>query len=106
MAAPSDLSSPIYPVGDAKLSLLDLLRRFSDAQFQLDGVWRLSDLHLKVGEPACYRFDNELVPLQGAAVITAEVMERLLYPMLTGPQIARLGSQPPIDVDAGFELAA
>jgi twitching motility protein PilT len=39
-------------------------------------------------------------------VITAEVMERLVFPMLTAPQIARLRSQPPIDDDAGFELEA
>jgi twitching motility protein PilT len=100
----ADIARPVYAVGEGKLSMLDLLRRFTEAQFQLDGIWRLSDLHLKVGEPACYRFDNALIPLTGASPLTAEILERLLFPLLTESQIAKLRSQPPADVDAGFEL--
>jgi twitching motility protein PilT len=104
MPDPDALSRPVYDVAGAKLSLLDLLRRFTEPQFQHDGVWRLSDLHLKVGEPACYRHDNEVVPLKDAGPITAETMRHLLAPMLTEAQRAGLGSGPPIDVDAGFEV--
>lgn len=99
-----DQQQPVYAVGNRKYSMMDLLRRFSDGQYQLDGVWRLSDLHLKVGEPACYRFDNELTPLPEAEPLTREVMEHLLFSILTQEQISRLTGNPPMDVDAGFEL--
>jgi len=104
MAGEGDLSRPVYPAGGSTLSLLDLLRRFADQRFQLDGVGRLSDLHLKAGEPACYRLDNEIVPLENASVLTGAIVEQLLFPMLTPPQIARLRREPPAAVDAGFEL--
>ena len=48
----------VYKVGGEMLTIHDLLRRFEDKEFQQDGVWRLSDLHLKVGEPAAFRLDN------------------------------------------------
>ncbi len=99
-----DLNRPVYPVGERKLSMMDLLRRFTDDQNQLDGVWRLSDLHLKVGESACYRYDNELIPLPEAEPLTQEILEELLFSMLTRDQISRLTGEPPMDVDAGFEL--
>jgi twitching motility protein PilT len=104
MSPEFDLQQPVYPVGGRKLSMMDLLRRFNDAQYQLDGVWRLSDLHLKIGEPACYRFDNELIPLPEAEPLTQEVMEKLLFSILTREQVSRLASDPLVDVDAGFEL--
>ncbi len=104
MSTEFDIQRPVYPVGPRKLSMMDLLCRFSDDQYQLDGVWRLSDLHLKVGEPARYRFDNELIPLPEAKPITQEVLEELLFSILTREQISRLTSDPPLDVDAGFEL--
>jgi twitching motility protein PilT len=106
MAHGHDPGRPVYVVGDGMLSMLDLLRRFAEPGFQHGGVGRLSDLHLKAGEPAFYRLDSEMVPLPGAAMLTAETVEQLLFSLLTDPQIALLTSQPPIDVDAGFELEA
>lgn len=99
-----DLRRPIYPVGEQKFSMFDLLHRFTDDQYQLEGVWRLSDLHLKVGEPARYRYDNELIPLPEAQPMTQAVLEELLFSILTREQISRLTSEIPADVDAGFEL--
>ncbi len=101
---PYDLDDAVCPVGDRRLSIRDLLSRFGDETTRDDGVPRLSDLHLKVGEPPRYRFDNELLPLEGAAPLGAEAVERLVLPMLSGPQRARLAESPPLDVDAGFAL--
>ena len=81
---------PVYEVGDRVLGIHDLLERFADPMFLKDGIPRLSDLHLKVGEPACYRFDGDLEPLPGAAPLTREVLEALLFPLLREDQIARL----------------
>ncbi len=104
MSESSDLETPVYPVGAGKRSMLDLLRRFADPELRHDGVWRLSDLHLKVGEPACYRLDNELSPLPDGARLTQEMLERMLAPLLTEAQLGRLNGRPPQDVDAGYEL--
>ncbi|MEE8142071.1 MAG: PilT/PilU family type 4a pilus ATPase, partial [Planctomycetota bacterium] len=84
-------------------SILDLLGRFLEEQYQANGVSRLSDLHLKVGEPARFRFDNELVAMPEAAPISPKVMEGLLFPLLNEDQIASLGDSASGDVDAAFE---
>jgi len=98
------IERPVYPVGARSLSIRDLLVRFSDAEFLHDGVSRLSDLHLKVGEPACYRLDDRLEALPEATPLTAEIVERLVLPLLNRRQIEQLSTEPPRDVDAGFEL--
>jgi len=104
MTDSSALSREIYTVGQRKLSMLDLLLRFSDDRYQLDGVWRMSDLHLKVGAPACYRYDDELRALPDAEDLDAETVRQLLFPLLNRSQIEALQSDPPPDLDAGFEL--
>jgi len=99
-----DPQQPVYTVGGRRLSIADLLRRFSEGQFQSNGICRLSDLHLKTGEPATYRFDSDLVPLPGAEPLDAATVRALLYPLLTAAQITRFEATPPTDVDAGYEL--
>ncbi|MCI0650582.1 MAG: PilT/PilU family type 4a pilus ATPase [Planctomycetes bacterium] len=105
-SVPHELANPVYLVGNRALSILDLLRRFSEPEYQANGISRISDLHLKVGEPARYRFDNELVPLLDAAPLTDKVLRDLLFPLLTHAQIARLTDEHgATDIDAGFESA-
>ncbi len=101
---PAGIDQPVYRVRDRLLSMLDLLQRFTEERFRADGVWRLSDLHLRVGEPARYRHDDALEALPEAEPLTAEVLEGLLLPLLTAEQRARLKRVPPLDVDAGFDL--
>jgi twitching motility protein PilT len=86
------------------LSIRDLLLRFADDEHRFGKIWRLSDLHLKVGEPASYRRDDELEALDQGAPLTPAIVERLLYPLLTRAQIESLTAEPPRDVDAGFEM--
>ncbi len=99
----SALTARIYPVGNSVLSIVDLLGRFAEPQFQHEGIARLSDLHLKTGERARYRFDSELVELPEASKLTAEIIKGLLYPLLSETQIERLERRTDGDVDASFD---
>ncbi|UCF67379.1 MAG: PilT/PilU family type 4a pilus ATPase [Acidobacteriota bacterium] len=98
------LRAPVYVAGAQRLSIFDLLARFADPSSHLDGIWRRSDLHIKVGQPVCYRFDNELQPLPAGVPVSAQVAEELVLPLLTDAQARRLLSDAPADVDASFEL--
>ena len=50
----------VYKVNDNKLSIMDLLDRFSEERFQDGTISRLADMHLKVGEAVRYRLDHDL----------------------------------------------
>lgn len=95
----------VYKVNDGKLSIMDLLDRFSEERFQDGTISRLADMHLKVGEAVRYRLDHDLIPLEGAERVTPELAKALVYPLLRPDQIERLESEPPLDVDAGFAYA-
>jgi twitching motility protein PilT len=101
-AEPSADEEKVYSVGGNKVSILDLLRLFGEGEHQAGGLSRLADLHIKVGQPARYRHDGKLVPLQGAEPVAADVAVKLVHPLLRPDQIARLAQEPPDDVDAGF----
>lgn len=94
----------LYQVGDASLSILDLLKRFTEERWQHNGISRLADLHLKVGELARYRLDGELVPLADADRLTHDMVKGLVYPLLRADQIEKLDREYPQDVDAAFHL--
>ena len=87
---PDPISQPVYPVGGHQLSMFDLLLRFNQPEYIRHGISRISDMHLKVGEPVRYRFDSELIPLPDGAPLTQEMVERLLFPLLRDDEIARL----------------
>ena len=65
---------------------------------------RVSDFHLKVGEPVRFRLDNELQSIPGGVRVTQELMEQMVFSLLRPSQIAQLRNDPLIDVDAAFEL--
>lgn len=101
---PVDPAPPrVYLVGNQVLGIYELLARFADPAYVEHGISRLSDLHLKVGEPARYRFDSELMPLPEAAPLTPDVIRALIYPLLTHEQVALLESSPLADLDAGYD---
>jgi len=85
------------------LSIFDLLARFLEPAYMVQGISRLSDLHLKVGEPVRYRFDGELVTLPEASPISREVFDALLAPLLEEDQRGFLDDARHPDLDAGFE---
>jgi twitching motility protein PilT len=86
------------------VSIFDLLRRFDTGDKQSGGLSRLADLHLKVGGPARFRHDGQLVALEGAADLTPEVARGLVYPLLRPDHIRKLEQDLPEDVDAGFHF--
>ncbi|MFA6962340.1 MAG: PilT/PilU family type 4a pilus ATPase [Opitutaceae bacterium] len=96
-------ASPIYPVGAYLLSIEDLLSKFIDTSHHLNGLSRYSDLHLKTGEPAIYRYDGDLATISEAPPLTQEWCEQLIFPLLNSQQIELLKSHPPTDIDASWE---
>ena len=98
-----ELNRRVYRVGERLCGLLDLLEFFLREEFFEGGVPRVSDLHLKSGQPARLRVDGELVPIAGATPLSDEIMEALLAPVLGEKAIAGLRRQPPEDVDASFD---
>lgn len=93
----------VYPVAGQLMSIHDLLARFADPNYRRNGIPRISDLHMKVGEPVRFRFDSELIPLPDGATVTPGMMSDLLLPLLGPEHTARLLGSTPSDIDAGYE---
>ncbi len=96
--------SAVYTVGENKISINDLLMRFSEDEFQDGAISRLADMHLKVGEPVRFRLDHDLVRLEGAEPLTQELVKGLMYPLLRPDQIEVLERDEPHDVDASYRF--
>jgi twitching motility protein PilT len=99
---PGPITDPIYPVAGKLLSMHDLLDKFTVQQWMSRGISHFSDLHLKVGRPAHYRCQGDMVPLEDAAPLTQEIAEKLIHPFLDDVQIAQLRAVPPTDVDTAW----
>ena len=98
-----DYTTAVYPVNDQLLSTRDLLTRFVDPEHHLNGLSRFSDLHLKTGEVATYRYDGDLAPIAGGVPLTQQICEKLVFPLLNPKQIELLQADPPTDIDASWE---
>jgi twitching motility protein PilT len=83
-------------------SIIDLLRIFADSKMEIDGISRISDLHMKVGEPVRYRYDGELETIEGGEALTAEQLRELVFPLLSEEQCELLVGNTRVDIDAGF----
>ena len=99
-----DPTKKVYKAGDHMYSIVDLLGSAVNPEFFEHGLPRISDFHLKVGEPVRYRLDEELQITPGGVPLTAELMEQMVFSMLHADQIAQLQNNPLMDVDAAFEL--
>ncbi len=64
---------------------------------------RYSDLHLKVGEPVCLRYDGELRPIDGGSRLSAELVEALIRPMLREGLWDSFQANPLHDIDASWQ---
>mgnify|MGYP005718853465 CR=1 FL=1 len=49
-----DPNKKVYEAQGGKFSIIDLLRSFADPDLEIDGISRISDLHMKVSEPVRY----------------------------------------------------
>jgi twitching motility protein PilT len=101
----SAITDPVYPVAGQLLSARDLLEKFTVQQWMSRGISRYSDLHLKAGRPAYYRFQGDMVVLEGAEPLTPEMAEKLILPFLNASQVAQLRTTPPTDVDTAWYWA-
>ena len=87
----------VYPAGEGSfLSITDML-----AYFEKMGAMRVSDLHIKVGASPAYRIDGELVRLKGA-IVTEEIIEQLVYPILGPKNIETLKKETAVDCSYKF----
>ncbi len=82
----------VYPAGEGNfLSIHDML-----AYFEKMGAMRVSDLHIKIGTAPCYRIDGDLVKLKGG-IVTEEIAEQLIFPLLGEKNIETLGRETAVD---------
>ncbi len=58
---------------------------------------KCSDLHLTTGAPPTVRLNGELVPLEGYATLTAAVLQKLLYAIITQKQRERFEEELELD---------
>lgn len=98
-----DPTRPVYPCAGRLCSAHDLLAVFLQPEHLSNGVTRVSDLHLRIGQAARLRMDGDLVPLRDAAPLTPEAFAGLVHPLLTPEQTERLARVPPEDVDASYD---
>ena len=80
-----------------------LLSRFIDARYVQDGVLRLSDLHLKAGQPPRYRLDDALVRLEQDPPLEAAALRGLVEQLCGAERLRALESNPRNDIDMGFQ---
>lgn len=97
--------TPIYPLPDRLLSIADLLSCFTNPKHFVRGMSRYSDLHLKVGHPAAFRYDGDIRPINDGALLTGEMVEALIYPLLREDHWIRLKNEALTDIDASWEWA-
>lgn len=100
-----DLETQWYPVGDSYWSMADLLRWFTGDEHKVGNMSRMSDIHMKVGRPFSYRYDDDLDQMEGAYPLTHETMEQLIFPMLSEENRRKLKHEGLKDLDCGFAWA-
>ncbi|MEM1222681.1 MAG: PilT/PilU family type 4a pilus ATPase [Verrucomicrobiota bacterium] len=96
------LEKKVYHAQGQIFSILDLLSNFSDSTLEANGMPRVSDLHMKVGEPVRFRFDGQLEQIKGGERLTESIVSDLVFPMLSEKDRLQLVSDPQCDIDAGF----
>ncbi len=100
-----DPDKKVYNVQGDLRSIMDLLQSFADPDLEVDGISRISDLHMKVGEPVRYRYDGALETLEDGEVLTEELIRELVFPLINEAQRQRLQDDLSCDIDAGYEWA-
>lgn len=97
-----DVHKKVYKAQGGTFSIIDLLRSFADPDLEIDGISRISDLHMKVGEPVRYRYDGELETIEEGEALTEDVLRELVFPLLSESQRKSLSDNPQLDIDSGF----
>lgn len=92
----------VYKAQGGTFSIIDLLRSFSDPELEVDGISRVSDLHMKVGEPVRYRYDGQLETIEEGEPLTEELMRQLIFPLISEDQRKSVEEHPNRDLDTGY----
>lgn len=92
----------VYKAQGGTFSIMDLLRSFADPELEIDGISRISDLHMKVGEPVRYRYDGELETIAEGEPLTEEILQELVFPLISEKQRRDLLDNPQLDIDSGY----
>lgn len=98
-----DAHKKVYNVQGELRSIIDLLYSFADPNLEIDGISRISDLHMKVGEPVRYRYDGDLETIKEGELLTEELIRELIFPLISESQRQSLLDEPTSDIDAGYE---
>lgn len=101
-----DPQKKVYKAQGGTFSMIDLLRSFADPDLEVDGISRISDLHMKVGEPVRYRYDGELETIEEGEPLSEEVLKELVFPLLTEQQRQSLAANAQLDIDSGYSWEA
>lgn len=97
-----DFEHKVYSALGEKISIKGLLGRFSDPQFQEDGISRISDLHFKVKEPVRYRHDGELESMPGGEILDEDLIIALISPLLNDKKRTYILQSKTHVIDTGF----
>ena len=97
-----DPNNKVYKAQGSKFSIIDLLRSFADPELEIDGISRISDLHMKVSEPVRYRYDGDLETIDGGEPLTEETLRELIFPLISHSQQQSLINNPQLDIDSGY----
>lgn len=100
-----DPNKKVYQVQGERRSIIDLLHSFANPELEVDGIPRISDLHMKVGEPVRYRYDGALEILEDGEVLTEALIRELIFPLITEAQRQSLLNNLTCDIDAGYQWA-
>jgi len=99
-----DPQKKIYQAGDHFYSMVEILGSAVSDEYMINGLPRVSDFHLKVGEPVRFRLDSELQTIPGGLPLTHELIEPMVFSLLRADHIERLRQDTLVDVDTSFEL--
>ncbi len=99
-----DLENKVYSANDTRYSIVDLLSSAIDPEYMSNGLPRISDFHLKVGQPVRFRMDEDLHSIPGGEVLTQELAEALIYPLLSESDRAHMQQNLMDDIDCGYAL--
>ena len=99
-----DINGPIYQVGQSMMSFSQLLNYFIDPSYKRGNLSRISDMHVKIGQPVSLRIDDDLTPLPEGVAVDHQTMMYFLAILLSEKNLEIVtDEETPRDVDTAFE---
>lgn len=92
----------VYPAQGGLFNIHDLFRSVLESEHMDRGLSRVSDFHLKVGEPIRFRYDGDLEPIPGGSDLTEAVFRELVFPLISEERVQDFLNKPLEDLDTGY----